>query len=154
MSVEEALAIIKNEVVEVSRDSNRTLKVKCSNKNYANQMIAVYGTIYGHSVVDDVEFHFFNSDKYAYPRFQNTAMREEAYQLTQDLIDGKQVTVTTGSVTTGGTGSNGTTTSSTTTTTVAEDEKPRKKTDWINYIIIGVAAIVVLLLLLDRKKKK
>lgn len=149
MSVEEALAILKNEVVEVSRDGNRTLKVKCSNSHYANGLIGTYGVIFGHNDVDDVGFHFLNTDKYAYPRFRTTELREEALQLTQDLMDGKEVTVTTGSVSTGGSG----TSTSTTTTTVAEDTKPEKKTDWITYLIIGIAAIVIVLLLFDRKKK-
>lgn len=149
MSVEEALAILKNEVVEVSRDGNRTLKVKCSNSHYANGLIGTYGVIFGHNDVDDVEFHFLNTDKYAYPRFRTSELREEALQLTQDLMDGKEVTVTTGSVTTGGSG----TSTSTTTTTVDEDKKPEKKTDWITYLIIGIAAIVIILLLFDRKKK-
>lgn len=149
MSVEEALAILKNEVVEVSRDGNRTLKVKCSNSHYANGLIGTYGVIFGHNDVDDVEFHLLNTDKYAYPRFRTSELREEALQLTQDLMDGKEVTVTTGSVSTGGSG----TSTSTTTTTVAGDTKPEKKTDWITYLIIGIAAIVIILLLFDRKKK-
>lgn len=153
MSVEEALAILKNEVVEVSRDGNRTLKVKCSNSHYANGLIGTYGVIFGHNDVDDVGFHFLNTDKYAYPRFRTTELREEALQLTQDLMDGKEVTVTTGSVSTGGTGTSTSTTTTTTTTTVAGDTKPEKKTDWITYLIIGIAAIVIILLLFDRKKK-
>lgn len=149
MSVEEALAILKNEVVEVGRDGNRTLKVKCSSSSYANGLIGTYGVIFGHNNVDDVGFHFLNTDKYAYPRFRTPELREEALQLTQDLMDGKEVTVTTGSVTTGGSG----TSTNTTTTTVPKDTKPEKKTDWITYLIIGAAAIVILLLLFDRKKK-
>lgn len=149
MSTEEALSIIKNEVKEVDRDGKRTLKLKCSSSSYANKMIAVYGTIYGHSVVNDAGFHFLNTDKYAYPRFVDAELREEAYKLTRDLMDGKQVTVTTGSVTMG----SNEVTNGTQTTTVDEDKVPEKETDWTTYLIIGAAAAVIILLLWDKKKK-
>ena len=148
MSVEEALAILKNEVVEVTRDGNRTLKVKCSNSHYANGLIGTYGVIFGHNNVDDVGFHFLNTDKYAYPRFRDAGTREEAYQMTKDLMEGKQVTINTGTVTSGGFGY----TTDTQTTTVAADEDPEKETDWTTYIILGAAAAVIILILWDKKK--
>lgn len=149
MSVEEALSIIKNEVKEVSRDGKRTLKLKCSNSGYANKMISVYGAIYGLPNVNSAEIEFLRTDKYAYPRFQDTEMRENAYQLTKDLMEGKQVTINTGTVTSGGFGAS----TGTQTTTSAADEDPEKKTDWTTYIIIGAAAAVIILLLWDTKKK-
>lgn len=148
----EALSIIKGHVVEVQKDGNRTLRVKCDSSHYANNIISSYIALYGTPNVGDAGFHFLNTDRFAYPRFADTDMRDDALQLTQDLIDGKEVTVGSGTVTVG---PNGAVDNPPTATTIAADnpDSPNKATDWTTYIIIGAAAVVILLLLFDRKSK-
>lgn len=147
----EALSIIKGHVVEVQKDGNRTLRVKCDSAYYANNIISSYIALYGVPNVGDAGFHFLNTDRFAYPKFTDTDMRDDALQLTQDLIDGKEVTVGSGTVTVGP--NCAVDNPPTTTTVAADDDAPEKKTDWTTYIIIGAAAVVILLLLFDRKKK-
>lgn len=151
MTVKEALQTIQEQVSEVSKQGNLKLKLKCTSAYYANSMVYAYRVIYGTENVGDAEFHFLNTDKYAYPRFVSAEMRDDAFQLTQDLIDGKEVTVTTGSVTVG---PGGATDGPSTTTTIEEesDEPDKDTTDWTTYIIIGAAAMAILLLLLDKEK--
>ena len=113
-------------------------------------MIETYGTLFGQSNVSDIEFHFLGTDKYAYPMFRTNEMREDALNLTRDLLDGKKVTIHVGSVTVGP----GTTTNNKPEETTTDDtEDDTEETDWVTYVVIGAAAAIIIALLIPWKKK-
>lgn len=157
LSPEEALLQIKNHVREVSRDGNRTLRVKCDTAGYANGMIYTYAALFGMDNVNDAGFHFLNTDKYAYPRFMTNEMREQALAVTEALMNGETVTfISSGSISIGTTGGSTTVTTdpNPTVTVVSETETSKGFSLGSSvYIIIGAASIILVLLLWDRKKK-
>lgn len=156
-TAQEALLAIKEHVVEVTRDGNRTLRVKCDSSKEANEMIYNYGVLYGFSSVDDAGFHFLNVDKYAYPRFDTHEMREDALEMTQTLIDGGEVTFEgSGAITVG---SQGVQVDPNPNPVTVEADEPEVDSDkglqlgTTAYIIIGAAVAIIILVLWDRKRK-
>ena len=157
LSPEEALLQINTHVQEVSRDGNRTLRVKCDTAHNANGMIYTYQAVFGMDNVNDAGFHFLNSDKYAYPRFKTSEMREQALAVTEALMAGKTVTFTSSGTISIGTvgGTTSVNTDPTPTVSVVTEPETRKGFNLgsIIYVIIGAAVIILVLLLWDRKKK-
>ncbi len=147
MSIEAVLIFIRDNVESAERNGKRSLSIKCVDSSSANQMVAAFRRLYTN--VGDVEFHFLNTDKWAYPKFEDSTDREDALELINKLKRGETVTINTVNTSVGQGGVN----SEPTTTTVDSKEDSEDKTDWTTYIIIGAVAAIIIILLLPWKRK-
>lgn len=136
-----AKEFIRDNVVAVEANGSRSLKVTCETASAANRAVGAYNVIYGG--VTDVEFHFLGTDKYAYPRFENSTTRDNAMKYTAELmalkgsgpIDGSHQDLPDED-------------------SVVEDTDTETDTDTTTWIVVGAAAAIIVLLLIWKPKGK